>query len=128
MVILISDFLSPLEGLELALETLRQRGQEVLAFHLSDPQELNFNFTAPELFEDLETGRRVYVDPAWLRDDYRQKMQDHLARVKLCCESRGVGYHPITLDMPLEESLPDVLRLRAASSGGHGRRTSRGAS
>lgn len=128
MVILISDFLSPLDGLELALETLTQRGQEVLAFHLSDPQELRFDFTAPELFEDLETGRRVYVDPAWLRNEYRQKMADHLTRVKLCCESRGVGYHPLTLDTPLEEALPDVLRFRAAAGGGRTRRTARGAS
>lgn len=128
MVILISDFLSPLDGLELALETLTQRGQEVLAFHLSDPQEIRFDFTAPELFEDLETGRRVYVDPAWLRDEYRRKMTDHLRRVKLCCESRGVGYHPMTLDTPLEEALPDVLRYRAAAGSGRSRRTARGAS
>lgn len=127
MVILISDFLSPLDGLELALETLTQRGQEVLAFHLSDPQEIRFDFTAPELFEDLETGRRVYVDPAWLRDEYRRKMADHLRRVKLCCESRGVGYHPLTLETPLEDALPDVLRLRAATGGGRSRRTARGA-
>jgi len=122
MVILISDFLSPLDGLELALETLTQRGQEILVFHLSDPQELRFDFTAPELFEDLETGRRVYVDPVWLRTEYRRKMTDHLDRVKLCCESRGVSYHHLTLDTPLEDALPDVLRLRAATGGGHGRR------
>lgn len=128
MVILISDFLSPLDGLELALETLTQRGQDLLVFHLSDPQEVRFDFTAPELFEDLETGRRIYVDPRWLRDEYRRKILDHLQRVKLICEGRGVSYHHLTLDMPLETALPDVLRLRAAAGGGHSRRTKRRAS
>lgn len=126
MVILISDFLSPLDGLELALETLTQRGQDMLVFHLSDPQEVQFDFNSPELFEDLETGRRVYVDPAWLRDDYRRKMAEHLAKVKLTCEGRGVSYHHLTLDTPLDAALPDVLRLRAAAGGGRGR-TKRGA-
>lgn len=123
MVILISDFLAPFDGLELALDTLTQRGQEIIAFHVSDPQEIRFDFSAPELFEDLETGQRVYVDPARLRDEYRRKLTEHLARVRLCCEGRGVGYHHLTLDTPLESALPDVLRLRAGS--GPGRRTKR---
>jgi hypothetical protein len=127
LVILISDFLSPLDGLELALETLSQRGQEIIAFHLADPQEVRFDFTQPELFEDLETGQRVYVDPAWLRDNYQRQMAEHLANVKLCCTSHGVAYHLLTLDTPLETALPDVLRLRS-SLGGRSRRTKRGAS
>ena len=127
MVVLISDFLSPLDGLELALETLSQRGQEVIVFHLADPQELRFDFTVPELFEDLETGRRVYVDPQWLRKEYCQQMARHLDRVKLACEGRGVSYHLLPIDAPLEAALPDVLRLRASTGGGRGRRT-RGAS
>lgn len=122
MVLLISDFLSPLDGLELALETLAQRGQEILVFHLSDPQEVRFDFTAPELFEDLETGQRIYVDPAWLKDEYRRKMESHLQSVRLCCEGHGVSYHHLTLDTPLETVLPDVLRLRARTGGGRGRR------
>lgn len=125
MVILISDFLSPLDALEFSLETLSQRGQEIIVFHLADPQELNFDFTGPELFEDLETGRRVYVDPAWLRDNYQKKMSEHLANIRLACESHGVAYHLLTLDTPLETALPDVLRLRS-SLGGRGRRTKRG--
>lgn len=125
MAILISDFLSPLDGLEFALETLSQRGQEIIVFHIADPQELKFDFSGPELFEDLETGRRVYVDPAWLRDNYQRKMTEHLANVRLACESHGVAYHLLTLDMPLENALPDVLRLRS-SLGGRGRRTKRG--
>lgn len=125
MVILISDFLSPLDGLELALETLSQRGQEILVFHLSDPQEVRFDFTQPELFEDLETGRRVYVDPKWLKEDYRRQMERHLRNVKLCCESRGVSYQHLVLDTPLETAIPDVLRIRANTGGGRGRRTRR---
>ena len=117
MVILISDFLSPLDGLELALGTLSQRGQEIVAFHLSDPQEVRFDFTQPEMFEDLETGHRVYVDPSWLKDEYRRKMTEHLKRVRLICEGRGVSYHHLTLDTPLETALPDVLRLRTAAGG-----------
>jgi uncharacterized protein (DUF58 family) len=118
MVILISDFLAPLDGLELALETLSQRGQEIVVFHLADPQELRFDFAAPELFEDLETGERVYVDPAWSRDDYCRQMDEHRRRLRLSCEGRGVSYHLLSLDTPLETALPDVLRLRTATGGG----------
>ena len=101
MLVLISDLLAPLERVELALGCLTARGQEVLVFQILDPAEMAFDFERPELFEDLETGRRMYVDPERIRRDYRQRIGQHLRDVESVCARLGVTYRRLTTDMPL---------------------------
>jgi uncharacterized protein (DUF58 family) len=57
LVVLISDLLAPLDGLDTAFGQLRARGQEVIVFRVLDPAELAFPFEGASLFEDLESGR-----------------------------------------------------------------------
>lgn len=127
MLVLISDLLAPLKNVELSLGCLTARGQEVLVFQTLDPAEMTFDFDRPELFEDLESGRKLYVDPAALRTEYRRKLNEHLAAVQHLCERLGVTYRRLTTDQPLGDALGDFLRSRMRSrdrkavSGGRGR-------
>ena len=68
MVVLISDLLAPLDTLQANLGFLRARGQEVVVFQILDPAEINFDFEQESQFEDLETGKKIYVDPAAARN------------------------------------------------------------
>jgi uncharacterized protein (DUF58 family) len=112
LMILISDLLAPLEALDQSLGGLMARGHEVMLFHLLDPRELNFQFDQATVFEDLESGRDLYIDPAAARRDYLQKLQAHLAAARQLCEKLGVSYHPWSSDMPLETALSDFLKAR----------------
>ncbi len=117
MLVLISDLLAPLETLEESLGSLSVRGQDVIVFHILDPEELQFQFGAPELFVDLETNRRLYVDPNAVRREYLKRISEHLESIRGICSRLGLVYQQITTDIPLETALPEVIRLRMQTKG-----------
>lgn len=117
MLVLVSDLLAPIETLELSLGTLAARGQEVVVFHVLDPEELQFDYDAPEMFEDLESGRQLYVDPQSIRTDYLKRFGQHLKSIEAICSRLGLTYHQITTNSPLETALPEVVRVRMHSRG-----------
>lgn len=117
MLVLISDLLAPLETLEMSLGSLTVRGQEVIVFHVLDPEEVDFQFARPELFIDLETNRRLYVDPAAIRREYLKRFGEHLASIEKICSRLGLTYHRMRTDAPLETALPEVVRVRMQARG-----------
>ena len=117
ILVLISDLLAPLEMLELSLGALAARGQEVIVFHVLDPEELHFEFTAPEMFEDLESQDQLYVDPAAIRTEYLKRFGKHLEAVEAICNRLGLTYHRMPTDSPLELALPEIVRVRMQSRG-----------
>jgi len=112
VVVLISDLLAPLEDLERALGELRAFGHEALVFHVLDPAEASFKFDQAAIFEDLENGKKLYVDPLTVRKAYIGKLQGHCQAAQKICEHRGIGYVLLTTDRPLEFALFDFLRRR----------------
>lgn len=126
MLVLISDLLAPLETLELSLGSLAARGQEVLVFQVLDPEELKFDYGEPELFEDLETRTRLYVDPEAIGEVYRKRLGEHLAAIEGICSRLGLTYHRLVTTTPLESALPELVRMRMQTRGGsRGRSASR---
>ena len=112
LLVLITDLLAPIDALEKSLIGLTARGHEVVLFQVLDPAELNFGFEKATLFEDIESGRLLYVDPSAVRKNYLQKIQTHNAEAKRICQKLGITIHPMTTDRPLELALFDFLRQR----------------
>lgn len=112
MMVLISDLFAPVDQLQSHLARLRVQGHEVVVFQILDPREADFTFDEPALFEDLETGRRVYIDPHKARDEYLNRLQAHLEQIKTHCDNLGIEYHRLTTDRPLELALYDYLQGR----------------
>lgn len=124
MFILISDLLAPLEELEMRLGFLRARGNEVAVFQVLDPTELSLDFDTASLFEDLETGKKIVVDPASARADYQRHMQEHLAEVDGICQRLGIACHRVLTDEPMSKALHTFLSERLQASGGGNTRRS----
>jgi uncharacterized protein (DUF58 family) len=112
LVVLVSDFLAPIESLEKSLMTLTAAGQEVAVFQVLDPAELNFAFKEAATFRDAETGRDLIIDPTAVRADYLQKIEAHLASVTATCAKLGVICHRLVTDQPLELALFGFLQER----------------
>lgn len=112
LLVLISDLLAPLETLESRLAALTAARHEVVVFQIFDPAELSFNFDKPVLFQDLESGRDLYVDPKDVRADYLRKLQAHNESVQSVCRKLGIGCYTMTTDRPIELALFDFLRDR----------------
>ena len=112
MMVLVSDFLAPIETLEANLALIGARGHDTVAFQVLDPAELDFNFDKPTLFEDMESGRDLYLDPVKARAGYLEKLKVHNDAVRSTCEKLGVAFQSLRTDQPLELALYDFMRNR----------------
>jgi len=112
LIVLISDLLAPVEDLERHLGRLAAAGHEIVVFQVLDPNELAFEFPRAMLFQDLESERDIYLDPARARADYQQRLQSHSQAVEAVCRKLGLAFHRLTTDRPLDLALLDFLRSR----------------
>lgn len=112
LVVLISDLLAPVEALEKQLGYVRSRGHEVVVLRVLDPAEVDFSFDKAALFNDLETGRDLFVDPQLVREGYVRKFQAHREALTQACTRLGVDVYDMQTDQPLELALFDLLSAR----------------
>jgi uncharacterized protein (DUF58 family) len=112
LVVLISDLFAPLDSVASALGLLTASGHEVIVFQVIDPAELNFDFTTAARFEDLETGRDLFLEPALARENYVRRLGAHLEALRDICQSLGVLQVQVSSSQPLETVLFDFLKTR----------------
>jgi uncharacterized protein (DUF58 family) len=112
LVILISDLLAPIDALAGCLGQLRSRGHEVVVLRVLDPAEIEFEFHDPALFQDVESGRELYVDPDAARANYLARFAAHDEALRSSCRELGIEYLRLPTDRPLELALFDFVRSR----------------
>ncbi len=123
LMVVISDFLTPVDELERNLVSLTASGHEVVLFQILDPAELDFGFTAASVFEDAESGRTLYIDPAAARAGYLERLAAHQAALEAICQKLGLAWHVLSTVRPLELALTDFFhdRLRRGMTAGRRR-------
>ena len=113
MVILISDlWLDPAQFTN-ALQHLRYRRHQGLVLHLLDKAETDLVYDRQITLEDLETGERIQVNSAEIRDAYKQQVQDHLQSLRRRCNDCGVEYHAIYTNEPYDRALIRLINRRS---------------
>ena len=116
MMIVVSDLLSDVELTLKGLRLLRQRGHDVLMFHVMDNDEIDFPFTGPTKFEDLESDTKLACNPKALREGYLESLQEFLNDVRRGCAKAGVDYALVktgdTLDAVLARFLSSRMEVR----------------
>jgi len=112
LIVLLSDFLSPLERFEQNLSALAACRHEVLVVQVLDPAELTFEFKQPAMFQDVESGRIFFIDPGAARKEYLRKLEAHQASLRASCLRLGVSWQTLSTARPLELVLFDFLRQR----------------
>jgi uncharacterized protein (DUF58 family) len=118
LIVMLSDFLAPIERIEPDLIALAACGHEVILFQLLDPAEAAFNFSSAAMFEDAESGRTLFIDPGTVRRNYLSKLETHCATLRGACQRLGIAFHTLQTDQPLEVSLFNFLRSRMGKKGG----------
>lgn len=112
VMVLISDFLAPIEALERNLTPLAASGHEVILLQVLDPTEVNFTFDKPVMFRDAESGRDLFIDPATARKGYLERLRVHQEAVLATCQRLGAGFRSLHTDRALELAMFDFLRER----------------
>lgn len=100
-----------------ALQHLRHQHHEVLLFHVMDrATEADFDFAErPYVFEDVETGQRVKLSPAQVREQYRHAMQQYTQELALRCGQYKIDFVPVDIREPFDKVLHAYLVKRGKS-------------
>jgi uncharacterized protein (DUF58 family) len=112
MVAIISDLFCDRAGLVKGLRLLRQRGHDVMVFHVMDDDELDFNFNGATRFEGLETPEYLNCNPRALREGYMAALGTFLDEVRRGCAQNACDYALIRTSRPLDAALAYYLSNR----------------
>lgn len=112
MVVLISDFFTNRDDLFKGLKLLRQRGHDVLLFHVLDDEELDFSFAGTTRFEGLEEAGTITCDPKSLREGYLQAMHSFLEDLRRRSAQNTIDYQTIRTSTPLDAALRHYMNHR----------------
>lgn len=121
LIIVISDFLVPVETLRQPLSFLRARNHEIMLMRVLDPAEVELNLPKSAMMVDLESGREMHIDPARAKESYQKRFREHEAALSELCGQLGVSWTSLQTDESLEHALFDLLYRQQTSGAGTSR-------
>ena len=114
--IVISDFYEDPETIVQAIAPLRYHGNEVVLFHILDPQEIRPVMKGSAILVDLETDRKIEVIPDYAKTTYRTKVDAHIEQLRSRTRAAGMDYQLLVTNQPLDTALREYLSLRQAGN------------
>jgi uncharacterized protein (DUF58 family) len=112
LVVIVSDFYESPDTIIRTLEPLRFHGNEVVLFHILDPQEIRPVLGEPAVFVDLETKQQMEVTPDYAHKEYRGKMDAHIADLGRRSRGAGMDYFLLETNRPLDAAFREYLSIR----------------
>jgi uncharacterized protein (DUF58 family) len=112
IVVVISDFYEDPVKIVKKVEPLRFRGNEVVLFHVLDPEEVHPKLRGPVLLVDMETNDTMEVSPEYAAHDYRAKVDAHIESLRSEARRAGMDYFLAVTDTPLDAALREYLAIR----------------
>ena len=112
ILLLISDFYDEPEAILDAIKPLKFLGNDLIIFHVLDPQEIGFDYEDASSFEDLETGEQIPVVPESLRAQYRALIQEHINGLTTRFSEQRIDYALLNTSEPLDRALFSYLSSR----------------
>ena len=105
LIILISDLLDDPEKVLMGLKHFRYNKQEIIVFHLMDPEEYNFDFGERIQFTDMESGESITTDPWHIRKAYKNQIDHFNKTYQYGCRNLKIDYVPLFTNQPLDIAL-----------------------
>lgn len=111
--VIASDFYEDPPALEAIVRRLRFERHDVLALHLADPAEEDFDFSDPAEFEDSETSVKLSLDPAGAVRSYRAAFAAHRTALAELFRDSGFDHLALRTDASPLAALGAYLARRA---------------
>jgi uncharacterized protein (DUF58 family) len=112
LIILISDLMDDPDEVLMGLKHFRHRKHEVIVFHILDPKEIDLDYRDEVEFRDLETGKKIRVEPQFLRKEYSEQVQKWISRLDRGCKQHMIDYNLLTTSTPFDVALTAYLNKR----------------
>ena len=110
--VIVSDFYEEPETVIKVMEPLRFRGNELILFHVLDPQEIQPRLKEPVLLVDMETQDAIEVSPDYAKHEYRAKIDAHVETLRTKAKAANMDYFLLRTDRPLDDALREYLTIR----------------
>jgi len=115
MVIVISDLYDDDAAIGEA-RRLSRMGHDVIIVHTLSREELTLDVGGAAEFVDLESGRKLMVQPSAARESYVAAFRTWLSTVEQRLQREGIAYLRLIADEPLEPALRRFLVSRRGAS------------
>jgi len=112
ILLLISDFYDTPEAILDGIKPLKFLGNDLIVFHVLDPQEINFDYDDASAFEDLESREQIPVVPQSFRAQYRALIQEHISSLQAKFSEQRIDYALLNTAEPLDRALFSYLSSR----------------
>ncbi len=112
LVVILSDFYEQPETVVHTIEPLRFHGNDVVLFHVLDPEEIAPEFRDPRILVDMESGARLEVSPEYARTEYRRRIEAHVEGLRDKARASGLDCFLANTARPLDELLREYLTIR----------------
>ncbi|MDQ6760273.1 MAG: DUF58 domain-containing protein [Acidobacteriota bacterium] len=112
IVLVVSDFYEQPELIVKTVEPLRFRGNELILFHVLDPQEIQPSIREPMLLVDMETQDALEISPDYAKNEYKARIDAHIDALRTKAKSAGIDYFLLRTDRPLDDALREYLTIR----------------
>lgn len=112
LVAVISDFYCDAEELLENVRPLAMHGQDVIMFHLLDKDELDPDIKQSTLYEDMETGDAIEVEPTYMARAYREKIRKHIRTIEEAANGIRADHVLLNTAEPLDRGLHNYLAFR----------------
>ena len=92
-VVLVSDFLSPIEHWSSVIKAMSRKGISGHLVHVLDPAEITFPYAGRIDFQGMDPGPPIRIGRAEdVADSYRERMHDHCQSLNRVAQSMGWTY------------------------------------
>jgi uncharacterized protein (DUF58 family) len=112
VIVVVSDFYEDAEVVVKTMEPMRFHGNEIILFHVLDPQEIRPTMKDPALVLDMETGDTIEVTPDYVKHEYGPKIDGHIAALRDRAQRSGIDYFLLDTSQPLDAALRNYLLVR----------------
>jgi uncharacterized protein (DUF58 family) len=111
MIILISDFLVPIDEIRSALQLFGKQDMKII--QVLDPVERSFNLSGDLKLIDSENKEILNVDVSpRLRNHYQNELDKHAGQINTMCESLGVDFYQVSTDHPIFQTFYDLFEKK----------------
>lgn len=109
VIVVLSDFLTELDGLEQLLGKFRYAGHELIGCQILDRDEVDLPFQDSVIFKDIEGEDELFAEPWAFRKAYSAAMQEYRDDVQRRIQAAGYQFWPVVTDDDLPKLIPRYL-------------------
>ncbi len=110
--VVISDFYEDPEKVIDTVSPLRFHGNDLILFHVLDPQEIRPKLKEPVLLVDMETNDALEVSPEYAREEYSPRIDAHIDALKKKATASNIDYFLLRTDRPLDDAMLEYFLVR----------------